>query len=68
MQLTSIDIDQRLYKEDITGSIAHARMLGKQKIINKKEQSAIVSLDLKQLKEILKKTRSYFQKNLKIFI
>ena len=22
---TSIDIDQRLYKEDITGSIAHAR-------------------------------------------
>ena len=33
---TSIDIDQRLYKEDITGSIAHAKMLGKQKIINKK--------------------------------
>ena len=40
---SSIDIDQRLYKEDITGSIAHAKMLGKQKIINKKEQSTIVS-------------------------
>ena len=24
---SSIDIDQRLYKEDINGSIAHARML-----------------------------------------
>ena len=24
----SIDVDQRLFKEDITGSIAHAKMLG----------------------------------------
>ena len=24
----SIEFDQRLYKEDITGSIAHAKMLG----------------------------------------
>ena len=32
----SIDIDQRMYKEDIEGSIAHATMLGKQKIISKK--------------------------------
>ena len=31
----SIDIDQRMYKEDIDGSIAHATMLGKQKIISK---------------------------------
>ena len=30
---SSIDIDQRPYKEDITGSIAHAKMLGKQKIL-----------------------------------
>ena len=27
----SIDIDKRLYKEDITGSIAHAEMLFRQK-------------------------------------
>ena len=29
----SIDFDKRLYHQDICGSIAHARMLGKQKII-----------------------------------
>ena len=31
----SINIDQRLYQEDIQGSIAHATMLSKQKIISK---------------------------------
>ena len=39
----SIDIDQRMYKEDIEGSIAHATMLGKQKIISKKDQTKIVN-------------------------
>ena len=34
----SIDIDQRMYKEDIEGSIAHAQMLSKQKIITKNEE------------------------------
>lgn len=29
----SIDFDKRLYHQDIRGSIAHARMLGKQRII-----------------------------------
>ena len=29
----SIDIDKRLYKEDIKGSITHVEMLSKQKII-----------------------------------
>ena len=38
---SSIDIDQRMYKEYITGSIAHAKMIGKQKIINKKQQKLI---------------------------
>jgi len=38
----SIDIDQRMYKEDIEGSIAHATMLGKQKIISKKDQMNII--------------------------
>ena len=30
----SIDIDKRLYKQDIRGSIAHVEMLFKQKIIS----------------------------------
>ena len=30
----SIDIDKRLYKEDIAGSVAHVEMLFKQKIIS----------------------------------
>ncbi len=38
----SIDFDQRLYKEDIQGSIAHARMLGKQGIISEEESDLIV--------------------------
>ena len=45
----SIGFDQRLYKQDITGSIAHARMLGKQGIISKEESDLII----KTLGEIL---------------
>lgn len=30
---SSISFDSRMYKEDITGSMAHAAMLGKQGII-----------------------------------
>ena len=32
----SIDVDKRLFEEDIFASIVHAQMLVKQKIINKK--------------------------------
>ena len=39
----SIDVDQRLYREDIEGSIAHTKMLGRQKIINKNDQTKIIS-------------------------
>lgn len=46
----SIGFDQRLYQEDIAGSIAHAKMLRKQGILTAEETSAIV----KGLKEILK--------------
>ena len=46
---SSISFDQRLYKEDITGSIAHAAMLGKQGIIPKEDAELIQ----KTLKEIL---------------
>ena len=34
----SIDIDKRLFQEDILGSIIHAEMLAKQKIIEKKKK------------------------------
>ena len=46
---SSISFDQRLYKEDITGSIAHATMLGKQGIISNEDADLIQ----KTLKEIL---------------
>ncbi|MDD2554633.1 MAG: argininosuccinate lyase [Desulfotomaculaceae bacterium] len=39
---SSISFDQRLYKYDIKGSIAHARMLGRAGIIQPDEASAIV--------------------------
>ena len=38
----SIGFDQRLYEEDITGSIAHAKMLGKQGILTAEESAQIV--------------------------
>ncbi|MBO7699492.1 MAG: argininosuccinate lyase, partial [Eubacteriaceae bacterium] len=39
---SSIGFDARLYKEDITGSIAHAKMLSKQGIITEEEKDQIV--------------------------
>ena len=45
----SIGFDQRLYAEDIAGSIAHAKMLGKQGIISMEESELII----KTLKEVL---------------
>ena len=39
----SIGFDSRMYRQDITGSIAHARMLGKQGIIPAKDAEKIVS-------------------------
>lgn len=46
---SSIAFDQRLYRQDIRGSIAHAQMLGKQKIIPPDDADLIV----KTLQEIL---------------
>ena len=40
---SSISFDSRMYRQDITGSIAHAAMLGKQGIITPKESEAIIS-------------------------
>ena len=38
----SIEFDKRLYRQDIRGSIAHARMLGKQGIIPNEDVERIV--------------------------
>ena len=40
---SSIRVDQRMYKEDITGSIAHAKMLKKQNIIPVEAADHIIS-------------------------
>ena len=45
----SIGFDSRMYREDITGSIAHARMLGAQGIIDPEEAEKIIA----GLREIL---------------
>ena len=38
---SSIDVDKRLFKEDIVGSLAHIEMLNKQKIIAPKIKKKI---------------------------
>ena len=50
----SIDYDERLAKYDVIGSIAHAKMLGKQKIISRADTSRIVAGLQKILKQIEK--------------
>lgn len=39
----SLPFDRRLYRHDIRGSIAHARMLGKVKLLNPRETNAIIA-------------------------
>lgn len=50
----SISFDQRMYKQDIAGSIAHARMLGQQGIITPEEAELII----KGLQEVLADIKS----------
>ena len=51
---SSIGFDSRMYEEDITGSIAHARMLGDAGIIEKSESEKITA----ELKNILEDIKS----------
>ncbi|MCQ2458592.1 MAG: argininosuccinate lyase, partial [Clostridia bacterium] len=51
---SSISFDKRLYEQDITGSIAHATMLGEQGIIPAEDAEKIVA----GLKEILEDARA----------
>lgn len=50
--LDSLRFDARLYKEDIRGSIAHARMLGRQGIITTEEADLLVNGLIEILEEI----------------
>ena len=58
----SIDIDKRLYKEDIQGSIAHVEMLFKQKIISFKIKNKIIYGLSKIEKEISNKKFEFNKK------
>ena len=59
---SSIDIDKKLYKEDIAGSIAHVEMLFRQKIISFKIKNKIIYGLNKIEKEIIKKKFEYSKK------
>ena len=59
---TSIDIDKRLYEEDITGSIVHTEMLFKQKIISFKTKNKIIYGLNKIKKEISNKKFEFSKK------
>ena len=59
---SSIDIDKRLYKEDIAGSIAHVEMLFKQRIISFKIKNKIIYGLNKIEKEISNKKFEFSKK------
>jgi len=57
----SIDVDKRLFEEDIFASIIHAQMLVKQKIISKKRGNKIIK-GLKRIKIEIRKNKFQFNK------
>ena len=57
----SIDIDKRLYAEDVLGSIVHTQMLIKQKIINREKGNKIIN-GLKKIRNEIKKNKFKFNK------
>ena len=59
---SSIDVDKRLYKEDINGSIAHVEMLFKQKIISFRTKNKIIYGLNKIEKEISNKKFEFSKK------
>ena len=59
---SSINIDKRMYKEDIEGSIAHSKMLGKQSIIPEDDSKKIV-LGLKHILEEIEKGNIQIDEN-----
>lgn len=59
----SIPFDQRLYRQDIAGSIAHAKMLAKQDIISGKEAELIV-MGLVSIREEIEQGKFQFKPEL----
>jgi len=57
----SIDVDKRLFEEDILGSIVHTQMLVKQKIINKKRGNKII-FGLKKIRGEIRRNKFKFNK------
>jgi len=57
----SIDVDKRLYEEDILGSIVHTQMLVKQKIIKAEKGKKIIN-GLKKIRSEIKKNKFNFNK------
>ena len=57
----SIDVDKRLFEEDIFASIVHTQMLVKQKIIHKKKGAKIIN-GLKKIRTEIKKNKFKFRK------
>ena len=57
---SSIDIDKRLYKQDIIGSITHVQMLVRQKIIHAKDGKKIIN-GLNKIKSKIDKGQFKFQ-------
>ncbi len=57
---SSINIDKRLYKEDIFASIIHAQMLVKQRIIPKKDGAKIIK-GLKKIEKEIEKNKFKFK-------
>tara|TARA_B100002052_G_scaffold289641_1_gene307309 strand:- start:1078 stop:2460 length:1383 start_codon:yes stop_codon:yes gene_type:complete len=60
---SSIDVDKRLFKQDIIGSIAHVEMLYKQKIIDLKIKNKIIWGLKKIQNQIIKKQYSFNYKD-----
>ena len=59
----SISFDQRLYRHDIIGSIAHARMLAKQGIISERE-AEVITEGLVSIEEEIERGRFQFKPEL----
>jgi len=60
---SSLSYDQRLYRQDIAGSIAHARMLAKQGIISDKDAELII-MGLTSIREEIEKGEFRFKEEL----
>ncbi|MBI4838817.1 MAG: argininosuccinate lyase [Nitrospirae bacterium] len=60
---SSISFDKRLYECDIDGSIAHTKMLGKQKIISRREMELIIR-GLDKVREEIRNNKFKFRDEL----